>query len=511
MKKISSIGTAAIVLTLFGFLSKATGFFREILFANYFGLSRDYELYLVASILPITLNSISLYIYQNYFIPAFSKQNQVDIEKASQFVKSVLINSLFISVVSLLILMIFRIHILELYIGTQFISEKTELLFIIFSCTVPFGIISGFLTAYLQTNFNFKSPAIAGLMLNIFTIMALLVFKENNIIIIALAYFAGIFVQTVILFKVSKIWQIVLQKFQNPLNGTVSQKSMIIWIILIEIIGQLYVLSDRYFLSEVDQGGIAAINYATTIFLLPISIITISISTAILPKFSELASLKLDSELKEKLNTALTNTSLIFIPITLIFIFFGREIIKILFERGNFDFYSTQMTFEVLFYLSLSLVFYSLYGILNKLFYVYEMVRILFFVTIAGMIIKLILNFILVNSLKQNGLVISTSLSYIFFFFVSVVIILLKLKILDIKKLFGKILFYTLNGISSFIIVEILSTLLYSGSILFDLIKMFLFFLIFYINNLLLNDSYQKKLFEELIGVLPQSNFIRNK
>lgn len=511
MKKISSIGTAAIVLTLFGFLSKTTGFFREILFANYFGLSRDYEFYLVASIIPITLNSISIYIYQNYFIPAYSRQNQDDNEKTSQFVKRILINSLFISVVSLLILIIFRIQILELYIGTPFISEKTELLFIIFSCTVPFGIISGLLTAYLQTNFNFKSPAIAGLMLNIFTIIALVVFKESNIIIIALAYFAGIFVQTVILFKVSKIWQIVVQKFQNPLKGFVTQNSLIIWIILIEVIGQFYVLSDRYFLSKVDLGGIAAINYATTIFLLPISIITISITTAILPEFSQLASLKLDSELKEKLNTALTNTSLIFIPITMIFIFFGREVIRILFERGNFDFYSTQMTFEVLFYLSLSLVFYSLYGILNKLFYVYEMVRILFFVTILGMSIKLILNFILVNSLKQNGLVISTSLSYIFFFLISVVIIQLKLKILDIKKLFGKILLYTLNGIASFIIVEILYTLLYSGSILFDLIKMFLFFLIFYINNLLLNDSYQKKLFEELVGVLPQSNFIRNK
>ncbi|WP_337864980.1 lipid II flippase MurJ [Ignavibacterium sp.] len=511
MKKISSIGTAAIVLTLFGFLSKATGFFREILFANYFGLSRDYEFYLVASIIPITLNSISLYIYQNYFIPTYSRQNQDDNEKASQFVKRVLINSLFISVVSLLILIIFRIQILEVYIGTQFISKKTELLFIIFSCTVPFGIISGFLTAYLQTKFNFKSPAIAGLMLNIFTIIALLVFKESNIIIIALAYFAGIFVQTVILFKVSKIWQIVLQKFQNPLTGFVSQNSPIIWIILIEVIGQLYVLSDRYFLSKVDQGGIAAINYATTIFLLPISIITISISTAILPKFSQLASSKLDSELKTKLSTALTNTSLIFIPITFLFIFFGREVIRILFERGNFNFQSTQMTYEVLFYLSLSLLFYSLYGILNKIFYVYEMVRTLFFVTVLGVCVKLLFNFILVDSMKQNGLVISTSSSYIFFFIMSVLIIHRRLKILDIKNIFKKILFYTFNGLFSLTITKILIVLVNSDSFLFDFIKIILFLLIFYTNNVLLNDAYQKKLFDELIRIIPQSNFIRNK
>jgi len=511
MNKASSIGTATIVLTIFGFIAKATGFFREILFANFFGLSRDYEFYLVASILPITLNSISLYIYQNYFIPAYSKQNHSNSEQAAQFARRIFINSFTISVISLLILLVFRIQILGLYVGTQFISEKTELLFIIFSCTVPFGIISGFLTAYLQTNFNFKSPAIAGLMLNVFTIIALLIFKEKNIIIIAFAYLGGIFVQTLILFKISKLWKIVFKKFQLPVQRFITQNSLLIWIILIEVIGQLYVLSDRYFLSKVDEGGIAAINYATTIFLLPISIITISITTAILPRFSQLASAKLDEELKEKLKVALTNTSLIFIPLTLLFIFFGKEVIRILFERGNFNYQSTQMTYEVLFYLSLSLLFYSLYGILNKLFYVYEMVKTLFFVTILGISLKLILNFILVDSLKQNGLVISTSISYIFFFIVSVLIIQKGLKILEIRTILNKVLFYAINGMVSFIVIKILFTLVQSESILFDLLKIFLFFLIYYINNLFLNDLYQRKLLDELIRILSLSNKNQSK
>lgn len=511
MNKASSIGTATIVLTVLGFIAKTSGFFREILFANFFGLSRDYEFYLVASVLPITLNSISLYIYQNYFIPAYSKRNQYGNEFALYFSRRVFNKSFLISIISFLVLIVFRIQILRLFIGTQFVSEKTELLFIIFSCTVPFGIISGFLTAYLQTNFNFKSPAIAGLMLNLFTIIALLIFKEKNIVIIAFAYLVGAFIQTLILFKVSRIWQIIFKKFQNLPQKIISQHSLVIWIILIEVIGQLYVLSDRYFLSKVDEGGIAAINYATTIFLLPISIITISITTAILPKFSQLASAMLYEELKEKLKVALTNTSLIFIPITLLFIFFGKELIKILFERGNFNNQSTLMTYEVLFYLSLSLVFYSLYGILNKLFYVYEMVKTLFFVTILGISIKLVLNFILVDSMKQNGLVLSTSFSYIFFFSISILIIQKRLKILEIRNTLNKILFYTINGIVSFIIVKTLFTLVQSLSILFDLLEIILFFLIYYINNLFLNDEYQRKLLDEVVRILPLRSQNQNK
>lgn len=503
MSKTTSIGSATIILAVFGLTGKAIGFFREVLFAYYFGISREYEFYLVASVLPITLNSIALYIYQNYFIPAYSKSEKLGKEFAAEFSKKNFLNAIFLAIVSLLILVLFRIPILKVYIGSNLISSKVELLFLIFCFTVPLSIIYGFLTAYSQTQFNFKSPAIASLSLNIFTIIALVIFKESSIIYIAIAYLIGVFVQTVILGKVSKIFLLFQTKYSMTFKNSKFTVPLVVWIILIEVVGQLYVLSDRYFLAKVDEGGIAAINYATTIFLLPISIFTLSITTAVMPKFSQLAVTNSKSELKEKVTSALINISLTFIPITLIFIFWGKEVIRIFYERGNFTINSTNVTYEVLFYLSFSLVFYSLYGILNKLFYVYEEVKTLFIITVLGITIKIIFNFILVETLKQNGLAISTSLSYIVFFTVSLLIIQLRLRLVDFRSISTKFIIYLLNGFFSFLIVKLLFVWLTNESLLFDIIKIILFLLLYYINNQLLKDRYQLILQNQILKFIP--------
>lgn len=510
MNKTSSIGSATIILTIFGLIGKATGFFREVLFANYFGISREYEFYLVASVLPITLNSIALYIYQNYFIPAYSKREVISDNYSENFSKNTFIYSILLAIISALFLVLFRIPILKIYIGNEFISGKIESLFIIFSITVPFSIISGFLIAYLQTQLNFKSPAFAALSLNILTIAALIIFKAENITFIAISYLLGVIIQTIILLKVSRILKLLQTKYSiTPIKINFVNLS-VLWIVLIEVVGQLYILSDRYFLSRVDEGGIAAINFASTIFLLPISIITISISTAILPKFSQLAASNSNCELKEKINTALINISLVFIPISLLFSIWGKEVVRIFYERGNFTVNSTVVTSEVLFYLSLSLVFYSLYGILNKLFYVFEKVKTLFVITALGIALKIFFNFLLVDSLKQNGLAISTSLSYILFFLLSLIIIQFRLKLIEFKSVTKIFILYLVNGLFSFLIVEVLFILTSFDSIFFDMIKITLFLLVYYLNNQLLNDKHQLVLQNELLKILP-INFSKQK
>jgi len=507
-RETSALGSATLILTLFALISKSSGFIREILFANYYGTSQNYDWFLVTSVFPITLNSIALYFYQNYFIPAYTKHEKINKDLAVVFTKKIFLYSLVIALLSFVLLFIFRIQILKFYIGETFVSDKIESLFIIFICTVPLGIISGFLTAYSQTKLYFKSPAIALLLLNLFTIIALLTFKNQSILYIAIAYLAGSFVQMIVLLKVSGLLKIISSKIDNAIVKPDLKNSLVIWIILIEVIGQFYILSDRYFLNKVDEGGIASINYATTIFTLPISIITISLTTAIIPFFSKLVASDSIEELKVKIKEILTNTTLIFVPVTILFIFFGNEVIRILFERGSFNSQSTKMTSQVLMFLSLSLLIYSMYGILNKLFYVFELVKTLFFITILGMIIKFILNFVLVDSLKQNGLVISTSVSYFFFFVSSVVIVRKKLKLISITSILKFVIHYFANAFFSLIIVKVLmTTVIKSHSLLMDVLEICLFLFIYFITNYVLEDSYQKKLMYELKKFIPLKIF----
>lgn len=501
LKKTSTIGNTAIILTLFAIISKATGFFREVLFANYFGTSREYEWFLIASVLPITINSIALYFYQNFFIPTYSRAIRSDNESIS-LVKGSFYLAVFTGLFVFLLLLITKDLVLEYYMGVNETSSKTEILFLIFCLTIPFSFVNAFLTSYSQTQYNFKAPAISILSINLFTIIAILLFKESGIIEISVGYLLGVLFQLAILLHTTKIFKVLLNKSHKKARLFSEKYNRIVWIILIEIIGQVYILSDRYFLSKVDEGGIAAINYALTIFQLPISIITISVSTAILPQMSEfVAKLKMD-ELKHKISETLTSILLLFVPISLVFILWGKEIISILFERGYFDSNSTYLTYNVLILLSVSLCFYSLYGIINKLFYVFDMVKTLFVITILGMMTKLLFNFILVDSLRQNGLALATTLSYLTFFVLSIIIIQSKKKSLEIKLLAKKFLTYLLNSIFAYLLVTVLFFIVTPATVWAGLFKILVFLMIYYLNNQILLDKNQFSLKTNLFKIL---------
>ena len=69
----STLAGAVLFLIVVNLLSKGLGFFREVLFANYFGRGVEFDIYLIGAVIPITINTVVLYIGQNYFIPGYHK------------------------------------------------------------------------------------------------------------------------------------------------------------------------------------------------------------------------------------------------------------------------------------------------------------------------------------------------------------------------------------------------------------------------------------------------------
>ena len=189
-----------------------------------------------------------------------------------------------------------------------------------------------------------------------------------------------------------------------------SLKSLI-WIFIIETIGQFYILADRSFLHQVEVGGIASINYASNIFSLPMQIFSIALTTAIFPKLSESYSQNTNDAFYNTLDKSIRIMIIIFLSITTIFFLFGEPIVRLFFERGKFRPEDTITTYNVLKILSISIVFYSVYAVLNKVFYTTNMLLSLMVITIFGIFIKIGFNIILVNKYAQYGLAMSTSIT----------------------------------------------------------------------------------------------------
>jgi len=479
----STIAGASIFISLLGLISRGLGFFREMIFANNFGLETEFDLYLVGAVLPITINTIVLYIGQNYFIPEFQKKNATDPEEAQKYFKQSFIGFTLAGILLAILLYLTGDIIINFYMHSASLDDRLSAtnVFNLFLITIPFSASISILSALLQSVYEFKYPAFAILFLNVSIILMLVLFSDRfGVYIIPVGYMIGTLLQFgYLLFNSGKFVRInfLSEKFEFKQLKSILSSSIII-IILIESISQLYSIFDRYFYGEISSGGIASLNYASIIWFLPISIFSISLATAIFPSITKAINDELYDEIEKIYNENISINTFLFIPLTFILFFYGDTIIKIFFERGKFISESTKITFDALKFYSLGLVFYAVYAVFNKIFYSINQAKVLMLVTITGVLIKLIFNYVLVD-LHQDGLALSTSISFIFFFFTSYVILNTKLKIKDRTLFFKEFFFHLVNCLICLILVKIVADSFIINGILGEIFTIILFLVAF--------------------------------
>jgi len=492
----STIAGASIFISAIGLLSRGLGFFREMIFASDFGLETEFDLYLVGAVLPITINSVILYIGQNYFIPKFQKLNSDDPREGQIYFKQSFIAFIVVGIFIALLLYLTSDIIIDFYMHSASLADRqiASNIFIVFLITIPLSAGVSILSALLQSFYEFKYPAIAILFLNVCIILMLVLFADRfGVFIIPVGYLIGTVLQfSYLMFRSSKHMRLNVFKlnFYSDLSGPIVNSSIVI-IILIEAMSQLHALFDRYFYGEVTSGGIASLNYALIIWFLPISILSISLATAVFPVINKEIIDNSNIEMERIYNESVSINVFLFIPLTFILFFYGDTIIKIFFERGKFVEESTLITFNVLKLYSISLVFYSVYAVLNKIFFSINRMKLLLLITVVGVSIKLILNFVLID-FQQNGLALSTSISFVFFFLASYVILNRELKIKSRYLFFKDIVFHFTNGAICIYLISIINNQFFLRSLITEIISVILFFVLYVINVLIVKHNAYK-------------------
>jgi putative peptidoglycan lipid II flippase len=325
------------------------------------------------------------------------------------------------------------------------------------------------------------------LLLNLVIIIFLLVFNSQlRIISIPIGYLIGTFMQLLYLYFKSRKYLIPdFRKFLAS-NKFAFFSSTFLFLVVIEILGQSYSIIDRYFFEYLDEGGVAALNYAFILFNLPIIIIAYALTTVLFPTLSKLSSEKSFDEITNHLRNFFSINLFVFIPVSFVLFFYGEFLVKIIFEHGEFDQRATSLTYRALIIYSFSYVFISSYFVLNKLFYSFEKIKSLLVITIAGILIKVILSFQLVTIYKQDGLALSTSLTYVFFFSVSYFLIFKHLKFKNVRMFFIDLLFSGINGIVAYILVWLCDIdLLFNSDIAANCLNTILLLVFYFLSALL--------------------------
>lgn len=481
---VSTVAGASIILALISIFSKGIGFFREVLYASAFGLNKEFDLFLVSAAIPFTINTAVIYIGQHYFIPAYHKFKKESEIKAKNFFNSSFYLFIIGGILLSVILGLLSNEILNIFINqkTGEVKDLAVNLFLLFLITIPLNAGVSVLSSYLQSEYHFALPAFAQLLVNLTIIlMVILLSSSINIYVLPLSFIIGNLIALLLLI-IYLAKDLRLTDFHFVKSFKIDHADTLITLIIIEFISLSYPIIDRYFYAQIPSGGIAALNYALTIYTMPVSIFTMALITAIFPKFSEQAN-ENKTELISALKKGININIFIIAPMAAILIFNGYDLIKIFYERGQFNASDTKMTELVLIYYSLSLVFYSTYLLAIKLLYSLSMHIWVLILSLTGFAVKIILNFLMVGNFYQNGLALATSIVFILLFIVSFSVSGIKLNVNLNMFNFKRILFAMINVIISYLVSVLFTNLVAIPGLISFFLEIVIFTSVYILNS----------------------------
>ncbi|MBE9046897.1 murein biosynthesis integral membrane protein MurJ [Pleurocapsales cyanobacterium LEGE 10410] len=164
---------------------------------------------------------------------------------------------------------------------------------------------------------------------------------------------------------------------------------------------------DLQFISNI-AGAAAGIQKANFIMLTPVGIISNIILVPFLPVFSRLTAPENWQELKVRIRQGLFLGALSLLPLTAIFMSLALPIVRLAFERGQFNSENSQFVASLLVVYGFGMIFYIARDVLVRVFYALGDSQTPFKISIANILLNVLLDYLLVNSFGAPGLLMAT-------------------------------------------------------------------------------------------------------
>jgi len=409
MSKLVKSGIIVFVITA---LSKVLGFLRETFLAYQFGTSFETDAYFVA-LTPSTLAITFALSVSSVFIPLFVK-NMYDRQEAHRFANNIIIIFFLVCIVLYLCLFLNGKAFIGLiapglpdYAETLSI-QMLKILFPLVFVSIAIQMYTDMLNSYER----FSASAMSLLPNNLLIIFYLVIVgKDFGIGGVAYITLAAFLIQLIILYSLLRKEQYQFRLSQKVFDIKTKEFLILVFpVIISSAFSQVNAIVDRFIASNLSEGSISALMYSFRLRSMITGIFVTAIITVTFPKISKLA-LKLNKE--ELVNLTQDSLKMILLivgPISAYLMLFSTDIIKLLFERGEFSHEATIATSGVFFYYSLGLIFIGIRDVVVRNFYALGDTKSPTIIIIASLFINIILSFVLVNMMGLNGLGLSSTL-----------------------------------------------------------------------------------------------------
>ncbi|MFA5577749.1 MAG: murein biosynthesis integral membrane protein MurJ [Tissierellaceae bacterium] len=416
MSKSKKAAKSIAIIIIFSFGGKLLGFIREMLIGAKFGSNAETDTYFLA------MTAISLFTLvitksiNTTMIPVLAEiENKEGKEGKKTHTNNLLNIVIFIAIIIVILAWLLAPLIIKL-LAPGFEDNQYKLAILLMRIGLPtiiFAGIQGVFRGYLQTEGSFTETAAISFPFNITYIIFLLFLSgtfgiKGLMVASVLAVVSQMFLQVSGLRRTNYRYKYILD-FKDKYIRKILY--LIPPILLSVGIGDLNKIIDKSMASVLVKGSISSLNYANRLDGLVRGVFIAAIATVMYPMLSQEANKGTYDGFKKALVKGINIILLITIPATVGMIILAGPIVKVAFQRGEFDSTATIMTAGALIFTLVGMVGSSLRTLLNNAYYSIQDTRTPVVNGIIAVAINVIFNFILIGSMGHRGLALATSIS----------------------------------------------------------------------------------------------------
>jgi putative peptidoglycan lipid II flippase len=200
-------------------------------------------------------------------------------------------------------------------------------------------------------------------------------------------------------------------------------------------VDQINAFVDTICASFLQQGSITALYYSNRVMQLPLAIFGLAMASVALPTMSKAAAQKNMDEVKGIMNYSIRLIIFILVPAAVGLMIIGLPIIRVLFERGNFDIHASMLTNSALVFYAVGLPAFAIVKVLASAFFSLQQNQVPVKVGVVAMLLNAVLNVVLMQFLGVGGLALATSIASYFNAVALAVILRKKIGVLGMRRI----------------------------------------------------------------------------
>jgi len=400
--------------------SRVLGLVREIAYARFMGDGWVAGPFMLAFMIPnLFRRLLGEGALTAAFIPIFKEKEKVEGDAAMWRAANAVISGLLVGAAIIVVLGIIVVTVLLWF---KFEKDQTELMLRLLRWMFPYVLLvclAAVFMGMLNARGHFFIPAIGAAMLNVVMIGSVFWIApwmgktlERQIF--------GLAIGVVLAGVVQAGFQLPMLRregfrfrWTTPWNDPTVRR--VVRQMLPATIGvaayQLNVMSTQGIAFGVDPGVVASFNYAVRLMELPQGVFGLSLATYLLPTLSGLSAEKKYDEFRSTLADGLGYLIFINLLASILLVVLAEPMIRLLFERGRFDIYSTARASRALIYLAPGLLAFSMVNIFARAFYALGDTKTPMKISIFCLALNVAFTFALVFPMRQAGLGLANTLS----------------------------------------------------------------------------------------------------